>query len=92
MSEIEIDQIRLPEWSNRAIGWYQVPDPGQAYSSSENSDPILNNISNHNLKVNTERKLNNTVKKIWDTYQGTYPGNGVLQSSHLTKISSSKFL
>jgi len=36
----------------------------RAYSRSENPDPIHNNISNHNSKANTGRKLNNTIEKI----------------------------
>ena len=36
----------------------------RADSRSENLDPIHNNISNHNSKANTGRKLNNTVEKI----------------------------
>ena len=36
----------------------------RADSKTENPDPIPNNMSNHNLKTNTGRKLNNTVKKI----------------------------
>ena len=74
------------------IGRYtniRFPVQLRADSRSENSDSIPNNIGNHNYK-NTGRKLNNTFEKIWDTHQGTYPGNGVLQSAHLTKISSSK--
>ena len=63
MSEIEIGQIRLPEWSNRATGWYRFPVRVRAYSRSENPDSILNNISNHNSKTHTGRKLNNTVEK-----------------------------
>ena len=85
MFETEIGQIRLSERSNQATGWCRVPVPGQADSRSENLDPIHNNISNHNSKANTERKLNNTVENIWDTYLDTYPGNGVLQSTHLAK-------
>ena len=92
MSETEIDQIRLAESQIRLLADIGFPVRVRAYSKSENPDPILNNISNHNLKANTGRKLNNTVEKFWDTYLGTYPENGVLQSTHLAKISSSKFL
>ena len=46
----------------------------RAGSGSENPDPIHNNIRNHNSKVNTGRKLNNTVEKFWDTYLGRERG------------------
>ena len=35
----------------------------RADSRSENPDPIHNNRSNHNPKINTGRKLNNMVEK-----------------------------
>ena len=50
----------------------------RADSKTENPDPIQNNMSNHNLKTNTGRKLKQYGQKNWDTYFGTYPGNGVL--------------
>ena len=60
----------------------------RAYSRSENPDLIHNNISNHNLRANTKRKLNNMVEKIWDTYLGTYPGNGVLHTANIVGSST----
>ena len=81
MSKTEISQIGLPEsqiGQQTSIGF---PVRIRAYSRSENPDPILNNISNRNPKTHTRKKLNNTVENFWDTYLGTYPGNGVLYTS-----------
>jgi len=86
VSEIEIGQIELPESQIGLQAGIGFPVRVRAYSRSENPDPILNNISNHNLKVNTGRKLNNIIEKIWDTHLGTYPGNGVLQYLYTVSI------
>ena len=64
----------------------------RADSKTENPDLIPKIISNHNLNKNTRIKLKQNGQRIQDTYLGTYPGKGVLQSTQLAKISSSKFL
>ena len=79
MFKTEIGQIGLPESQIGQQAIIGFSDRVRAYSRSENSDPIHNNISYHNSRTHTGRKLSNTVKKIWDTYLGTYPENGVLQ-------------
>jgi len=43
-------------------------------------------MRNHNLKINTGRKLKQYDRKSQDTYLDTYPGNGVLQSTQLKKF------
>ena len=63
MSETKISQIRLLESQIRLQAGIGFPVRVRAYSRFENPDPILNNISNHNLKANTERKLNNKIEK-----------------------------
>ena len=78
MSETEIDQIGLSGSQIGLLAGIGFPVRVRAYTRSENPDPILNNINNHNLKTHTERKLNNMIEKFWDTYLGTYPGNGML--------------
>ena len=79
MSETEIGQIGLAESQIGLLVGIGFPVRIRAYSRSENPDPILNKISNHNSKTHTGRKLNNMVEKFWDSYLGTYPGYGVLQ-------------
>ena len=76
MFETEIGQIRLPESQIGQQASIGFPVRVRAYSRSENPDPILNNISNHDPKTQTGGKLNNTVEKIWDTHLGTYPRSG----------------
>ena len=39
------------------------PVPGRTDSKTENPDPIPNNISNHNSKINTERKIETIQSK-----------------------------
>ena len=63
MSETKIGQIGLSE---SQIGRYVVigfPIWVRADSRSENLDPIHNNISNHNSKTNTGRKLKQYGRK-----------------------------
>ena len=62
----------------------------RAYSRSENPDPIHNNISYHNSRTHTGRKLSNMIEKIWDTYLSTYPGNWVLQKVKVKIIDLTK--
>ena len=81
MFETKIGQIGLPESQIGLLAGMGFPVRVRAYSRSENPDPMHKNISNHNSKTYTERKLNNMVEKFWDTYQGTSPGNGVLHFS-----------
>ena len=64
MSETEISQIGLSEGQIGQQASIGFPVRVRADSRSENPDPIPNNMSNHNLKINIRRKLNNTVKKI----------------------------
>ena len=70
MSEIEISQIRLPESQIGLLAGIEFPVRVSAYSRSENPDPILNNISNHNSKTHTGRKLSNIVEKILGLVSG----------------------
>ena len=82
------------DYQKGQIGRYNdigFPVQVRADSRSENPDLIPNNIGNHNLNTNNGIKLKHNGQRIRDTHLGTYPGNRVLQSTHLTKISSSKF-
>ena len=79
VSETEIGQIELPESQIGLSAGTGFSVRVRTDSRSENPDPILNNISNHNSKTHTGGKLNNTVEKIWDTHLGTYPVYKVIQ-------------
>ena len=63
MSETKIGQLDYQKGQIGLQAGIGFPVRVRTYSRSKNPDPILNNISNHNLKANTGRKLNNTVEK-----------------------------
>jgi len=63
VSETKIGQIGLPESQIGLSAGIGFSVRVRAGSRSENPDPIHNNISNHNSKTYTGRKLNNTVEK-----------------------------
>ena len=55
-------------------------------SRSENPNPTYNNISNHNPKLNTGRKLKQYGQNFFGHASGYYPENGVLQLSIVLNI------
>ena len=81
MFETKISQIGQPERLNQAACWYWFPVRVRADSKTENPDPIPNHTSKHHAKTNIGRKLKQYGQKNQSTYPGTYPGNGVLQST-----------
>ena len=64
MSKTKIGQIGLPGSQIGLLAGIGFPVRVRAYSRSENPNLILNNITNHNSKTHTGRKLNNMVEKF----------------------------
>ena len=81
VSETKIGQIGLPESQIGHQAGTRFPVRVRADSRSENSDPIHDNLSNHNPKTNTGRKLNNTVKKFRTRIWVPIPGVDTLKKT-----------